>query len=37
MKKIVNLTPHAITFVKEGGNLVIEPSGSLARLLLQEM
>lgn len=34
MKKIVNLTPHAITFVNTDGNtsLIIEPSGSLARV-----
>lgn len=30
--KIVNLTPHSITFVKESGNLVIEPSGTIARV-----
>lgn len=30
--KIANLTPHSITFVKESGNLVIEPSGTIARV-----
>lgn len=30
--KIVNLTPHSIAFVKESGNLVIEPSGIIARV-----
>ena len=33
-KRIVNLTPHAITFVGENGEvkLAIEPSGSIARV-----
>ena len=30
--KMINLTPHAVTIVKETGNLVIEPSGMLARV-----
>ena len=30
--KLVNLTPHSITFVTENGDIVIEPSGTLARL-----
>ena len=29
---IINLTPHAITFVAENEKLVIEPSGSIARV-----
>ena len=29
---IINLTPHAITFVTEAGSIVIEPSGTVARL-----
>lgn len=32
MTKIMNMTPHAITFVQEGGNIVIEPSGTVARV-----
>ena len=34
MAKFVNLTPHAISFVDESGNVLItvEPSGSLARV-----
>jgi len=33
MTNIINLTPHAITFVLEGGiRKVIQPSGELARL-----
>ena len=33
MSKLINLTPHAITFIKEGGeNVVVEPSGTVARL-----
>ena len=30
--KIVNLTPHEITFVRESGNIAIPPSGDLARV-----
>lgn len=30
--RIVNLTPHSITFIGEVGNLVIEPSGVVARV-----
>lgn len=30
--KIVNLTPHKITFVTDKGNLSIDPSGELARV-----
>ena len=30
--QIVNLTPHAITFVGDGKELVIKPSGSIARV-----
>lgn len=32
--KIMNLTPHAITFVSEDGNILlkVEPSGQLARV-----
>lgn len=34
MKKIVNLTPHAINFVHEDGTprLTVEPSGTIARV-----
>lgn len=28
---IVNLTPHAVTFVTDNGNIVIPPSGTVAR------
>lgn len=30
--KIVNLTPHTITLVTESGNIVVDPSGTLARV-----
>lgn len=30
--KIVNLTPHKITFIGDKGNLSIDPSGELARV-----
>ena len=30
--EIINLTPHAVTFVTESGNTVIEPSGTVARV-----
>jgi hypothetical protein len=34
MKKIINLTPHAINFVGEAGDIIktVEPSGQLARV-----
>ncbi len=32
MTQIINLTPHEITFVREGGNVVVPASGQLARL-----
>lgn len=32
MTQIINLTPHEVTFVKEGGNVVVPASGQLARL-----
>lgn len=34
MKKILNLTPHSISFVDENGNVIriVEPSGDVARL-----
>ena len=34
MKKMINLTPHSISFIDENGNIIvtIEPSGSLARV-----
>ncbi len=30
--KMINLTPHSITFITNEGNVVIEPSGSVARV-----
>lgn len=30
--KFINLTPHDITIVKEGGNIVIPASGNVARV-----
>ena len=30
--KIVNLTPHKITFISDKGNLSIDPSGTIARV-----
>ena len=30
--KIVNLTPHKITFVTDKGDLIVKPSGSVARV-----
>lgn len=37
--EIVNLTPHAINFVKEGGEIVrtVEPSGIIARLTTENV
>lgn len=32
MTKLVNLTPHAITFITDTETQVIEPSGTLARV-----
>jgi len=34
MKKIVNLTPHSISFIDENGNIIriVETSGDVARL-----
>ena len=29
---IVNLTPHAVTFIKDDGNAIVPPSGTVARL-----
>lgn len=31
LKSIINLTPHAITIVMESGNIVVPPSGVVAR------
>ena len=30
--KLINLTPHSLSLVGEGGTLVVSPSGQLARL-----
>ncbi len=37
MKKIINLTPHAVVLKNQEVELVIEPSGSVARLDFKEV
>ena len=34
--KLVNLTPHTITLVLDGATIVVEPAGTVARVMQQE-
>ena len=37
MHKLINLTPHAIHIITEGGTISIPPSGKIARVSVREV